>query len=90
MTSDGLASHVIERALERYGIVITWQDVRDLEARIHAGDGVMLLRRNPDGAEVSVVRVDGQLVTLVYSPLEGRIKTFLPADKPMTRRRPRI
>ena len=83
MKSDNLAAHVIERALSRYGIVITWQDLRLIEERVKSGEG-MILRRDPDGADTRVVRIEGQLVTLVFSPGDGRIKTFLPADHPTT------
>ena len=80
MTRDGIADHVIERALERYGIVLTWGDLRVLEDRVARRDG-MLLRRDLRG-ETWVIRVEGQLVTLIFEPGIGRIRTILPADKP--------
>ena len=39
VTPDTLATHAITRALERYGIAITWADLRVLEGRVAAGDG---------------------------------------------------
>lgn len=79
--ADSLAKHAIERALERYGIVLA---MAALEAKLAAGDGV-ILRRDRDGSDVRVIRVEGQLVTVAF--YNGRLKTFLPADTPYRKRR---
>ncbi len=84
MTPDGIATHACDRALERYGITLALLELRELEGRLSRGEG-MALRRNPDRAEVRVVKVSDQLVTLVWIPEQQRIKTFLPADAPFTR-----
>ncbi len=83
---DGVAAHALERAFDRYGIVLKLADLRALEERVSRGDG-MMLRRDPGRAEIRVVRVDGQLVTVAFSPDDKRIKTFLPAGTPTQKRR---
>ena len=73
--------HACERALERYGITISVGELRVVEDKIRAGDG-MLMRRDQNGDEVRVIRLLGQLATVVCMP-NGTIKTFLPPDAPL-------
>ena len=76
--------HAYARAIERYGLDISPREIRELEARLAAGEG-MVLRRTPDGAaEVRVIRYNGELVSLVFG-LNGFIWTFLPRDAPFKR-----
>ena len=78
--------HAVVRAFERYGITISQEGLRDLEERLRAGEG-MILRKDPvDGTEQRVIRLEGQLVTVVVSQMSRRILTFLPADAPYARR----
>lgn len=73
-----LAFHARQRALERYGITLDTTALRAIEARLAAGDG-MVLRRSPlDGSEVRVIRVADQLVTVAFDTATRQVKTFLP------------
>lgn len=73
-----LAFHARQRALERYGIALDITGLRAIEARLVAGDG-MILRRSPrDASEVRVIRVAGQLVTVAFDVATRQVKTFLP------------
>lgn len=73
-------NHPQQRALERYGITLDAKALRGIEDRLAAGEG-MMLRRNVDGAEVTVIRVADQLVQAVFMPATGKILTFNPLHR---------
>lgn len=77
LDGDSVSSHAIMRAAERYGIALDLPTLRQAETQLAAGAG-MLIRRDPDGSEIVVIRVEGQLVTVAFRRASGRIKTFLP------------
>lgn len=79
-------NHACLRAFERYGIVLDLEALQAVEARLAGGEG-MILRRDPDGSVVTVVRIQEQLATVVFNPKQGRIITFYPADAPTKRAR---
>lgn len=64
--------HALRRAFERYGLILTYGELRDLK-RIVAGGRARHVRDN-------VWRVEwrGLLLRLVYSPETDAIVTFLP------------
>ena len=71
-----LGGHARQRALERYGIELDLTGLRALEARLAAGEGMVLRRLN--SCEVTVIRVSGQLVTVVFDLCTQRVRTFKP------------
>jgi hypothetical protein len=80
-----MTSHAIGRAKERYGLTLDRPALRAIEARLAAGEG-MILRKNQDGSTVQVIRVQEQLVTVVLAK-DGHIKTFPPKEAALRRRR---
>lgn len=84
--------HAIERARERYGIELDHAGIRAVEARLEAGEGMLLRRNIEDGSEVTVIRIEGQLVTVACIPHDHyRIKTVMAPNRkrPPKRRRAR-
>lgn len=77
LDGDSLSAHAIMRAAERYSVTLDLPTLRLVEKQLVGGAG-MLIRRDPDGDEIIVVRVEGQLVTVAFRRSSGRIKTFLP------------
>lgn len=73
------ASHCIQRALERYGLDLTVEDVRDVERTILNG-GALLIRREPHGPELYAVRVKGVATRVVFNQEKRSIITFLPIE----------
>lgn len=68
--------HVIDRALERYGVQITPDDVIEVERRLAAGDGIRL-RSLADGSEYWAIQVKGVAMVAVWWPINSLIATFL-------------
>lgn len=78
-----MADHRIDRALERYGIVLNRADIDDMERAILAGRSIPV-RRHPSGGVVHLVK-HGALPMIAVWNLgkdDGHpgIATFLPAD----------
>ncbi len=74
---DGRERHAIDRAWQRYRLVLVVEDIRQMEARIATGLG-QIVRRQVDGSEVHMVPVRDTVVLVVWSPLTQRIVTVLP------------
>lgn len=70
--------HCIGRALERYGLVLSFDDLRTMESMIR-GKQSLLIRRDKGGREIHALQFRNEAVRLVYAPGDGRIITFLPA-----------
>lgn len=69
--------HCIERARERYGVELTVEDIRRLEATICVANRV----RAQDGGSVHLLLFNGVgLVTATVGEKVPRIATFLPPD----------
>lgn len=88
--------HRIERARERYGLELTPEAVRSMEAEIRSGTGVWFrMKRGIGGSEIGCLRRPEGLLVAVWRPGPdgGHIATFLPADVfaagPAARRRRR-
>lgn len=82
--NEPVGRHAQSRCLERYDIPITASEIRGLEERLAAGEGMVLRRYPADGSETRVIRFQGELVTLVFG-VNGFIYTFLPRDAPFKR-----
>ncbi len=76
--------HAQARAAERYGLDVTMVEMRELEARLAAGEGMILRREPANGSSTQVIWFRGELVTLIYGR-NGFVYTFLPKDAPFKR-----
>lgn len=84
--NQGVVPHAINRALERYGLKLTYGDLLDLCAQCMKGDG--RLGYMPDGKERHLVGCHGRALVAVYIPFDGervfqkqgRIVTLLPPE----------
>lgn len=74
----GKIPHAIERALERYGVLLTWADLKRLEDDCKAGRS-LVMQRWPDGGSKNAVLHKDVALVVVIGP-DGRIKTVLPRD----------
>lgn len=72
------ARHAIERAQERYNLLLTTTDIRRLEQTILAGKALIVRRADPNDT-VLVQHKGVSLVAVVYRP-NGNIVTFLPRE----------
>ena len=79
--------HTIRRARERHGIQLSLSALTTLEERLRAGEGV-LLRPDPDGCRVMLIRFLFDQITVVFDPELDCIKTVLPRFCREFRRRP--
>lgn len=70
-------AHLIDRARERYGILLTDADLDGIVAA--ANDG-LLLSRNPEGGEIRIVTVRGIAMKIAWWPKPRRIATILPKE----------
>lgn len=64
--------HAIEQALIRYGLKLSWGDLRDLE--LACEDGYGRLQRMRDGSERHLVSVHGTELVAVYLPKEFLVR----------------
>ena len=78
------AAHVIERARERYGMDITTEDVRAMEAQIVNGRSVRL-EIKPNQHETHLVQVGDVVLRAVWRPSIGMIVTVQPRDARCTK-----
>lgn len=70
-------AHPIERALERYGMVLTQDDVEYLEGRIKNRDNVTYIQRTRKGL---LWEVKHKIYLYPVTDNKGAIKTFYPLD----------
>lgn len=85
MTKD-VVPHAMSRALERYGLRLSYEDLYDLCLQCMKGDG--RLGYMPDGKERHLVLCHGKALVAVYVPYDGetvfqrhgRIITLLPRE----------
>lgn len=74
--------HCIQRARERYGIDLSWRDLRQIEARCEAREG--LTAKKPDGTRYHLITFADQVLWIVYKPAGtaniygGRVVTIMP------------
>ena len=86
-----IVPHAINRALERYRLKLTHDDLIDLCLECQKGHG--RLSRMPDGKERHLVLCHQRAVVVVYAPYDGnmvrqkhgRILTVLPPDAATSR-----
>lgn len=78
------AIHPIVRLFERYGVILSLRGLRELEARLMNGAGV-ILRKEKDGGDVRMIDLGERVVIVAFS---GRaVKTFLPPTRLSRKRR---
>ncbi len=78
--------HAIQRAMERYGLKLSYDDLLDLCAECLKGYG--RLSYMPDGKERHLLSCHGKPVVVIYAPFDGvtvhqqmgRIITLLPKE----------
>jgi hypothetical protein len=76
--------HCITRARERYGIELSWQDLRQIEARCEAREG--LTAKKPDGTRFHCITFDKHVLWVVFEPAAvswrgvGRVVTIMPPN----------
>jgi hypothetical protein len=76
--------HCIQRARERYGINLSWQDLRQIEARCEAREG--LTAKKPDGTRFHCITWGNQVLWIVFEPASvsrwgvGRVVTIMPPN----------
>ena len=68
-------AHLIDRARERYGILLTDADLAEIMATIATAP---LISRNPEGGEIRLVMVRGTAMKACWTPELKRLTTFLP------------
>ena len=66
--------HAIEQALARYGLKLSWSDLRELE--IACRDGAGRVQRMRDGSERHLVSIHGKAMVAVYLPEDYLIKQY--------------
>jgi hypothetical protein len=76
--------HCITRARERYGIDLSWQDLRQIEARCDKGEG--RTAKKPDGTHFHLITFANQVLWIVFEPASvsrhgvGRVVTIMPPN----------
>lgn len=68
-------SHAIQRALQRYGVRLTLDDLMELTEHLPKA---VLLRKQKDGSEIRMFNWNGTVMIGVTDPDRKRIVTFLP------------
>lgn len=81
--TPGPIPHAISRALERYGLKITYSDLFDMCQQCMAGYGRLSV--STDNTERHMVSCQGKVVVVVYAPpvpgnRNGKIITALPKE----------
>lgn len=69
--------HAQQRALERFNLGMTREELLEICDRIDFGEGVLLERREPHIGRY-LIRLEGTYVRVVYNSLRRIIVTFLP------------
>lgn len=78
--------HLRERAMERYGLIITRKKLTTVRSEIADGKW-MTVAREADGVAHLVGKIDDVLVRIVWNPKTEVIRTFLPLDMRVTANR---
>lgn len=76
-----MASHILDRLKERYGLDLALSDVRGWQRQIEAGRAVMLRRDVAAAGERYLVTHAGMQLILVYNTEARRIVTVLPLNQ---------
>ena len=71
--------HAIERAWERYGVRLTFDDLQALNEECESGSA-QLFGYDGKGCQLLIVEHDGVAMLAVYGRHDGHIQTFLPAE----------
>jgi hypothetical protein len=66
-------NHAIQRAFERYGLLLGCDDLKRIAELVHTGHGEMIAKQDDDR---HVIEIGGCVV--VYDWVNERIRTFLP------------
>lgn len=64
--------HAIDQALLRYGLKLSWSDLRDLE--LACQDGYGRLQRMRDGSERHLINIHGTELVAVYLPKDFLVR----------------
>ena len=72
-------AHARDRAMERYGIELSDDDLLGLETQISGGKGVLI--RRSGAREIIMLKVAQAVVIAVFDPMSRHIITFLRADQ---------
>lgn len=76
--------HCIQRARERYGINLSWQDLLQIQARCEAGEG--RTGKKQDGTHFHMIPFENQVLWVVYKPAHvsrhgvGTVATIMPSN----------
>ena len=82
--------HPVKRARERFGVILTKDDLRQVVAQIQAGETILLVSRPNHPAESHLIEVQGCLMQAVFDRKAQAILTFLhPSMRTKTRRKKR-
>lgn len=81
--------HSIKRALERYGLKLSLDDLNNIASECQKGYGRLSFL--PDGKERHLAMIHGKAVVLIYAPYDGekvfqkmgRVITVLPPEAAM-------
>lgn len=77
-TIDAAACHAQERAMERYGLALSFDDLRALEQLV--GTKGLIVRREVHGTELRCLLHAGMAILVVWNPTTARVLTFLPRE----------
>ena len=69
-----LAQHVIDRFQQRFGLAVSLETVRRMEAAIESGSAEFV-RDKADGASVWTIKVQGVTVAAIYCPVRQHVVT---------------
>lgn len=77
---NGDEIHIQRRLRERYGLLLTTEEMKKLEERVRQRDGILSRKHSEkQPGEVWLVQVEGQTVRLVYDRVgTSRLVTALP------------
>ena len=85
--SEPVRAHAAQRALERYGLTLSYKDLNELAARCARREG--LVGRDPDGAAYHDLIFNDQMLRVLYRhPVgcaQGFVVTILPKNSSLIR-----
>jgi len=71
--------HVIQRAQERYGVILTEKNAKEMDARLKSSiaSGNRMLGKDAE-TEIYELEYDGVFYICVYNPSQDKLTTLLP------------
>lgn len=70
--------HAINRARERYDLILTIPDIERIELRIRQQSEAFFLNRQSKTRSTWLVRVEGKIAVVIYNNKQKCLSTFLP------------